>query len=88
MLPHMGSELKFALWASRTPKQFIWHMHSTIHECKQMEHNVKFSRAKEAVAFVRLNLEFAKDAYAQVCNLERKKGKGNKGESAPTTPIS
>jgi hypothetical protein len=26
MLPNMGSELKVALWASRTPEQFILHV--------------------------------------------------------------
>ena len=30
-LPHTGSKLKVALWASRTPKQFILQVHSEIH---------------------------------------------------------
>jgi hypothetical protein len=47
MLPHMGSELKVTLWASGTPEQFILYVCSTIHACKQMEHDIKFSRAKE-----------------------------------------
>ena len=42
MLLHMGSELKIALWVSGTPEQFILHVHSVIHACKQMEHDVKF----------------------------------------------
>ena len=50
MLPHMGSELKVALWVSRTPEQFILPVRSAIHSCKQMEHDVKCSRAEEAVA--------------------------------------
>jgi len=49
-----------------------------------MEHDIKFSKAKEAVANAILNLEIMKDEYAQKHNLERKKAKGNKGESAPT----
>ena len=49
-------------------------MHSAIHTCKQTEHDVKFSNAEEAVA----------EEYAQVRSLERKKAKGNQGESIPT----
>jgi hypothetical protein len=43
-----------------------------------MEHDVNFSKAKEAVANAILDLEIRKDEYAQVCNWE-KKAKGNKG---------
>ena len=71
-LPHTGSELKVALWVSGTPKQFILHVHSAIHACKQMEHDVKFSRAEEAVATAMLNLEIMKEENAQVCNSEKK----------------
>ena len=66
-LPHTGSELKVALWASGTPEQFILHVRSVIHICKQMEHDVKFSNAKEAVANATLDLEIRKEEYAQVC---------------------
>ena len=68
----MGSELKVTLWASRTPEQFILHVCSMIHECKLMEHDVKFSRAEEATATAMLNLEIMEDEYAQVHNLEKK----------------
>jgi len=64
MLPHMGSELKVALWASGTPEQFILHVLSAIHPCKQMDHDVKFSNAKEAVANAILDLEIKKEEYA------------------------
>jgi hypothetical protein len=59
-LPHTGSKLKVVLWASGTPEQFILHVHSAIHTCKQMEHEVKFSTAKEAVATAQLDLEMKK----------------------------
>jgi hypothetical protein len=45
----MGSKLKVALWVSGTPKQFILHVHSAIHACKEMEHDVKFLNAKDMV---------------------------------------
>jgi len=85
-LPHTGSELKVALWVSGTPKQFILHVHSAIHTCKQMEHDVKFSRAEEAVATAMLNLDILKDEYAQVCNSEKKRQKGTKEKAYPQPP--
>jgi hypothetical protein len=72
----MGSKLKLALWASGTPKQFILHVCSVIHTRKQVEHDVKFSRAEEAVANAILDLEIKKEEYAQVHSLERKRQKG------------
>jgi len=75
MLPYMGSELKVALWVSGTFEQFIWHVRSAIHACKKMEHDIKFSKAKEAVANAILDLEIKKDEYVQVCSSERKMDK-------------
>ena len=72
MLTDMGSELKVALLVTRTPKQFILHVRSAIHACKQMEHDIKFSKTKEAVANATLDLEIKKGEYAQVHNLEKK----------------
>jgi hypothetical protein len=51
-----------------------------------MEHDAKFSTAKEAVANAMLDLEIKKEEYAQVHSLERKETKGNQGESI--TPAS
>ena len=77
MLPHMGSKFKVALWASGTPEQFVLHVQSAIHACKQMEHDVNFSKAKEAVANATLDLEIKKDEYMQVHSTEKKRTKGN-----------
>ena len=79
----MGRKLKVTLWVSRTPEQFILHVCSAIHACKQMEHDVKFSRAKEAVENAILALDIKKGEYAQVHSSERKKTKGNQGGSVP-----
>jgi hypothetical protein len=57
MLPNTGSKLKVALWASGTPEQFILHVHSVIHACKQMELDVKFLNAEKAVATAILDLD-------------------------------
>ena len=81
----MGSELKVALWASNTPKQFILHVLATIHTCKQMEHDVKYQNTEEALATANLDLEIKKEEYVQVCTSEKKKNKGNPGEGVHAT---
>jgi hypothetical protein len=78
-LPNTGSELKVALWVSGTPEQFILHVHSAIHACKQMEHDIKYLNAEEAVATANMDLDIRKEKYVQVCASERKKNKGNPG---------
>jgi hypothetical protein len=83
MLPNMGSELKVALWASGTPEQFVLHVRSAIHALKQMEHDIKYLNAKEAVATSNLDLDIKKEEYAQVRTSKRKKNKGNSGEGMP-----
>jgi len=85
ILPNTGSELKVALWASGTPEQFILHVRSAIHACKQMEHDVEFLNAKEAVAMAILDLDIRQEKYAQVRTSERKKNKGNLGEGIAAT---
>ena len=48
-----------------------------------MEHDVNFSKTKEAVANAMLVLEIKNDEYVQVCSSEKKKTKGNPGEGIP-----
>jgi hypothetical protein len=50
-----------------------------------MEHDLKFSNAKEAVASALLDLEIKKEEYVQVRSSERKKNNGNPGESIPAS---
>ncbi len=84
-LPHTGSEFKVALQASWIPEQCVVQVQSAIHACKQMEHDVKISKAEEAVANATLDLEIRKEEYAQVRSKEKKKTKGNRGEGIPAT---
>jgi hypothetical protein len=63
MLPHTGSKFKVALWVSGTPEQFVLHVRSTIHACKQMENDVNLSKVEKAVANANLDLEITKDEY-------------------------
>jgi hypothetical protein len=48
-----------------------------------MELDAKLSKAQEAVTNAECDLEIAKETYAQVCSSEKKKAKGNKGETMP-----
>jgi hypothetical protein len=50
-----------------------------------MEHDMNFSKAKEAVTTATLDLEIRKEEYTQVHSTERKKNKGNPGEGIPAT---
>ena len=48
-----------------------------------MEHAIKYQNAKEAVTTANLDLDIKKEEYVQVWAAERKKNKGNPGESIP-----
>ena len=78
MLPNTGSKLKVALWASGTPEQFVLHVRSAIHACKQMEHDVKYLNAKEAVTTANLDLDIKKEEYVQFVPQRERRTKGTK----------
>ena len=59
-LPHTENELKVAIWASGTPKQFLLHVHTAIHAFKQMGFDADFIEAKVALKSVILDLDIAK----------------------------
>ena len=45
-LPNSCSEFKKAICVSRTPKQFLIHLHTALHACKQMGIDVDFAKPK------------------------------------------
>eukprot|EP00804_Cyclotella_cryptica_P011134 CCRYP_019068-RA/>CCRYP_019068-RA protein AED:0.16 eAED:0.56 QI:0/0/0/1/1/1/2/0/232 len=79
-LPNTGNELKVAVWASGTPEQFLLHVRSAIHACKQMGLDTSFPDAEKAVKTAKLDAEIAKDEYMQLRSSKKKK-KGNKGNA-------
>jgi hypothetical protein len=81
-LLNTGSKLKVALWASRTPEQFILQVCSAIHACKQTEHDIKYLNTKEEVTTANLDLDIKKEEYTQVRTSEKRKNKGIPGEGA------
>eukprot|EP00804_Cyclotella_cryptica_P017627 CCRYP_006777-RA/>CCRYP_006777-RA protein AED:0.40 eAED:0.74 QI:0/0/0/1/1/1/3/0/210 len=79
-LPNTGNELKVAVWASGTPEQFLLHVRSAIHACKQMGLDTDFAAAEKAVETAKIEAELAKQEYVTVQNAEKKK-KGNKQDA-------
>ena len=68
------------IWASGTPEQFLLHVHTAIHLCKQLGLDANFANTKKAVTTAELEAYLAKTEYANVCNSKKKKNKGNKLE--------
>jgi hypothetical protein len=83
-LPNTGNELKVAVWASGTPEQFLLHVRSAIHACKQMGLDTDFAAAERAVESAKVEDELTKQEYVTVRNAEKKK-KGNKQDAPGTT---
>ena len=79
-LPNTVNELKVAVWASGTPEQFVLHVRSAIHTCKQMGLDANFVEAEQTVINAELKAKLAKTEYVKLCSSERKKNKGNKPE--------
>eukprot|EP00804_Cyclotella_cryptica_P007350 CCRYP_002569-RA/>CCRYP_002569-RA protein AED:0.47 eAED:0.56 QI:0/0/0/0.66/1/1/3/0/156 len=66
-LPNTGNELKVAVWASGTPEQFLLHVRSAIHACKQMGLDTDFAAAEKAVETAKIEAELAKQDYVTRC---------------------
>lgn len=44
-LPKTRNELKVVKWASRIPEQFLMHVSTAVHTCKQMDLEANFKEA-------------------------------------------
>eukprot|EP00804_Cyclotella_cryptica_P018328 CCRYP_017981-RA/>CCRYP_017981-RA protein AED:0.54 eAED:1.00 QI:0/0/0/1/1/1/2/0/424 len=84
-LPNTGNELKVVVWASGTPEQFLLHVQSANHACKQMGLDTSFKEAEKAVKTAKTDVEIAKGEYVQLRNAKKKKKKGGKGDVPGTT---
>ena len=72
-LPNTGNELKVAVWASGTPEQFVLHIRSVIHMCKQMGLDAKFAETEQTVIHAELEAELAKEEYVKLRSSEKKR---------------
>lgn len=80
--PNAGNELKVVMWALGISEQFLLHVCTVIHACKQMGLDVNFADAKKAFKTKNLDMDFAKMEYTQLCCPKKKKSKGKKEKSA------
>ena len=78
-LPNSRNELKLALWASRTPEQFLLHVHTVIHACKQMGLDANFIKDKVAREPANLDLDIVKTEYCS--NKKQAKEHQEKGDA-------
>ena len=72
-LPNTGNELKVAVWVFGTPEQFVLHIGSVIHACKQMGLDANFTNTEKAVLNAKLKAKLAKMEYPQVCSSKKKR---------------
>ena len=69
-LPNVGNELNVEVWTFRTPKQFLVHVCSAIHVCKQMGLDSNFAKLEKAVKTVVPDTELTKRKLVQAHNSE------------------
>ena len=72
MLSNTGSKLKVAIWVSRTPEQFLLHVHTAMHVSKQIGLNTKEANAMMVLKAVSCKLDAAKVEYAKLEKTPRK----------------
>jgi hypothetical protein len=68
----MRNELKVAVWVSVTPQQFLLHICSAIHVCKQMGLDTNFANGEKAAIYSKLHADLAKTEYVQVSSSKKK----------------
>ncbi len=64
-LPNTGNKLKVAIWVSGTPEQFLLHVRTAIHVCKQLGLENEEINALMALEAAYCNLDAAKAEYAE-----------------------
>ena len=77
-LPNTGTELKGAIWASGTPEQFLLHVHTAMHVCKQLGLETKEAEALMALEAAYDELDAAKAEYAKLAKDAKQKAKDNR----------
>ena len=64
-LPNTGNELKVAIWVSGTPEQFLLHVRTAMHVCKQLGLEEEEVNALLALEVAYCTLDDAKAEYAE-----------------------
>ena len=82
-LPNTGSELKVAIWASGTPEQFLLHVRTAMHVCKQLGLETKEADAMMALEAAYCKLDAAKAEYTKLYKEAKQKAR-DKDENPAT----
>ncbi len=85
-LPNTVNKLKVAIWASGTPKQFLLHVHTAVHVCKQIGLDTNYANAAMGLEAVYCVLDAAKTEYAQLAKATKKKAKDQKEKGVNPDP--
>ena len=74
-LPNTGNKLKVAIWASGTPEQFLLHVRTAMHVCKQLGLETKEANAMMALEAAYCKLDAAKGEYTKLVKNAKQKAK-------------
>ena len=85
-LPNNGNELKVAIWASRTPRQFLLHLGTAMHIYKQLGLETKEADAMMVLEAAYCKLDAAKVEYAKLANSAKQKAKDSKDKEETPAP--
>ena len=78
-LPNTKNKLKVAMFASGAPEQFLLHVCTVIHACKQMGLDANFTIAERTVETTILILDIAKMDYTQIHSSKKSQEQEGKG---------
>ena len=78
--PHTRNELRVAIWASGTPEQFLLHVHTAMHVCKQIDLETTEANAMMALEAAYCKLDATKTEYAKLWQNNQTEGKGPEGK--------
>ena len=86
MLPNTGNELKVSIWVSGTPEQFLLHVHTAMHVCKQISLDTKEASAMMVLEAAYCELDAAKVEYAKLEKITRENMKKQKDKHENLAP--
>ena len=86
ILPNTGNELKVAIWASGTPEQFLLHLSTAMHVCKQIGLETKEANAMMVLDAAQCKLNATKVEYAKLAKNAKQKAKEAKEKEETPAP--
>ena len=85
-LPNTGNELKVLSWVPGTPKQFLLHVRTAFHVCKQLDLETK--EAMMALEAANCKLDAIKADHAKLAKSAKEKAKDMKEKEETPAPES